>query len=437
MGLLTIAPDLALCTRTGKCLSILLLGLALLILSALACAAELTLSCGQPGPYHRRCAEAAQSWADAKGHRVRVLAAAEDLDRRLQTYQELLGVATDQLDVLEIDVIWTGLLAEHLADLRPLIADAHTAFMQTLVASNRVKGRLVALPRYLEFGLLFYRKDLLEQSAIAVPRTWAELESAASRLQDAQRHDANARFWGFLWPGGPSEALTCTALEWVASWNGGTIATMDGTITIDDLRAQYALKRATNWLKIVSPESVLTATEEEPLIRFASGNAGFLRAWPSAWAKLNAPASAVRGKVGVAPLPKGGSGGVHAATLGGWQLAVSRYSAHPELAADLVLHLTGDEEQRQNALQLGLPPSRKALLVDPEIRAAQPYLDFLDARDVLIVARPSASLGEQYPEASKLFQAAVSDVLSGRRAADQALPTLARELVRLRRGGTW
>ena len=60
--------------------------------------------------------------------------------------------------------------------------------------------------------------------------------------------------------------------------------------------------------------------------------------------------SPIRGKVGVAPLP-GGTGGESVSTLGGWQLAVSRYSKHPAIAADLVRYLTSAKEQKRRAIK--------------------------------------------------------------------------------------
>src|SRR3546814_5993896 len=75
-----------------------------------------------------------------------------------------------------------------------------------------------------------------------------------------------------------------------------------------------------------------------------------MRNWPYAWALANAGDSPVKGKVGVAALPAG-EDGRPAATLGGQQLAVSRYSEHPEEAADLVRYLTSYDEQKRRALR--------------------------------------------------------------------------------------
>jgi trehalose/maltose transport system substrate-binding protein len=159
----------------------------LLMGSAPAWAADLSLVCGRDARETRLCRGAAEDWAARTGNQVRVFAAPPDPARRLIRYQELLEVGAAEPDVLEIDALWCGRLAGHLADLRPLIGGAETAFLPALIGNATAHGRLVALPWSLELGLLYYRSDLLARYRLPVPRTWAELADTAQRLQEAQR----------------------------------------------------------------------------------------------------------------------------------------------------------------------------------------------------------------------------------------------------------
>lgn len=411
-------------------------------------AEQLTISCGRFPAEHEFCRNAAERWAEARGHEVRVLAAPALSDERLALYQELLEVGAQRLDVMEIDIVWPGKLAPHLADLRPYLAaeageeaedakSGEAAFFPSLIANNSIDGRLVALPWFLDLGLLYYRRDLLEAAGLEVPQTWRQLADAAVILQDGQRAYGDSRFWGFIWQGWRYEGLTCNAIEWLASWGGGTLIAANGRITVDNPDARFALQRASDWIEIISPHAVLTSTETETLEQFAAGNAAFMRHWPYAWEELNAEDSRVRGKVGVALLPKGGAQGVHAATLGGWQLAVSKYSAHPELAVDLVRYLTSSEVQRERALEGGYIPSRPALLGLSELRQQQPYLGLLESADLTLVARPSTVTGAQYTRVSELFQNSVHAILSGATTAETALALLAEELELLSEAGSF
>jgi trehalose/maltose transport system substrate-binding protein len=109
---------------------------------------ELTISCGRFAAETDRCRSAAADWAEATGNRVRVrvLSAPADNAARLALYRELLEVGGARLDVLEIDVVWTGLLAPHLIDLAPHLDGVAAALMPTLVANAKADGRLLALP---------------------------------------------------------------------------------------------------------------------------------------------------------------------------------------------------------------------------------------------------------------------------------------------------
>jgi trehalose/maltose transport system substrate-binding protein len=419
-------------------LAVLVLGLAGGLSPLPAAAERLTISCGRFPAEHSLCREAARQWAEANGHEVRMVAPPAVADDRLALYEELLGVGARQLDVLEIDVVWPGLLAEHLLDLGPALGEESDRFFPSLIANNTVDGRLVALPWFLDLGLLFYRRDLLQAAGLAVPDTWRQLEDAAVILQDTHRAKGDRRFWGFIWQGWSYEGLTCNVMEWLGSWGGGRIVNAAGKVTVDNPRAEYALKRAGDWLGIISPPSVLMQTERESLDQFMNGQAAFMRNWPYVWAELNAPQSPMHGKVGVALLPRGRLDDPHPATLGGWQLAVSRYSEHPQLAADLVRYLTSPEVQRKRLLAGGYIPTRPALLEEPALRETEPFLELLTRPDLALVARPSTVTGADYAAVSKRAQRAVFRMLDDQASVEAALPALAADLEQLsEEGSAW
>jgi trehalose/maltose transport system substrate-binding protein len=124
-------------------------------------------------------------------------------------------------------------------------------------------------------------------------------------------------------------------------------------------------------------------------------------------------------------------------SLGGWSLAVSRYSRHPELAADLVRYLSGAAEQRRRALVGSYNPTRPALYRDEAILSANPF--FAELADIFTsaVPRPSTVTGADYNRVSSAFWSAVHAVLAGRSSSKSALTRLERQLERLRRRGGW
>lgn len=291
------------------------------------------------------------------------------------------------------------------------------------------------MPWFVDAGLLYYRADLLEAHGARPPQTWAELAETAGTVMQAERAAGNAGMWGFVFQGRAYEGLTCNALEWIASFGGGTIIDDAGEITVDNPAAVTALEAAAGWMEGIAPEGVLNYAEEETRGVFQSGNAVFMRNWPYAWALANSADSPVAGKVGVTMLPKGGADGTHTATLGGQQLAVSRYSDHPEIAVDLVRYLTSRKEQKRRAIEASYHPTIVDLYDDAEVLAAAPFFGELFETFRTAVARPSRQTGEKYNRVSNAFYNAVHRVLTGRSEPAESLDDLGRELVRVRRRG--
>ena len=98
------------------------------------------------------------------GIQVQILPAPEMAVDQLQTWRNLLESRTKVPDVYGIDVIWPGILAENLLDLKAYVPQEEiAAHFPELIKNNTVNGRLVALPYNLSEGLLFYRVDLLQE----------------------------------------------------------------------------------------------------------------------------------------------------------------------------------------------------------------------------------------------------------------------------------
>ena len=417
------------------------LGAVLLALAALAGlqvpaqARELSISCGAVGQELQFCSEGVQAWSRKTGVRVRIVSTPSSTSERLALYQQLLAAGADDIDVFQIDVIWPGILGAHFIDLQPYAKGAQAEHFATIVDNNTVGGRLVAMPWFTDAGLLYYRKDLLDKHGAKPPVTWEELTATARQVMDAERKAGNDRMWGFVWQGKAYEGLTCNALEWIDAFGGGTIIDAQGGITIDNPQAAQALTLAAGWVGTISPTGVLNYSEEEARGVFQSGNAVFMRNWPYAWSLANSDDSPVRGRVGVTALPKGGRTGKHSGTLGGWQLAVSRYSKQPALAADLVVYLASRAEQKRRAIEGAYQPTIAALYEDPDVLQAVPFFGRLRETLTSAVARPSRVTGANYNKVSNEFWETAHSVLSGKSKAAPALARLERRLKRIRRGG--
>ena len=400
-------------------------------------AASLKISCSGLGQELALCKSSADAWGRKTGHQVEVVSTPNDGSERLALYQQVLGAGSDKIDVFQIDVVWPGLLANHFVDLKGYSKGVEKEHFDGLIANNTVHGKLVAMPWFANAGLLFYRKDLLEKYAQQVPTTWEALATTASKVQQAERSAGNDKLWGYVWQGRAYEGLTCNALEWVASHGGGTVVDPSGKVTVDNPAAAGALQMAASWVGTISPKAVLNYGEEEARGAFQAGNAVFMRNWPYAWSLGQGTDSPVKGRIGVAVLPKGGPGGRHVAALGGELLAVSKYSKNAALAADLVMYMTSRPVQKERALKGSYNPTIDALYKDPDILAANPFMGALHDTFTSAVGRPATVTASRYNQVSNAFWNAAHDVLSSRVPAPEALKRLDANLRRLSRGGTW
>lgn len=402
-----------------------------------AAGARISIACGAVGVELTLCREAAQQWAQQTGNSVTIVNTPNSSSDRFALYVQLLASRSPEIDVLQIDVVWPGMLATHLTDLRPAFTDRTDDMFPALVDNNTVDDRLVAIPWFVDAGVLYYRSDLLARHGFAPPGTWDELTQIATTIQQRERATGHSGLWGFVFQGKSYEGLTCVALEWVASHGGGGFIGENGDITADNPRAATALRQAAGWVGTISPRGVLNYDEEAARGVFQTGNAVFMRNWPYAWALAQAQDSPVRGKVGVVALPRGGSDGNHAGTLGGWQLAVSRYSRHPEAAIDLVRHLTSAQVQKDRAIQGAYNPTLPALYEDADILAANPFFGTLlpAFRDAL--PRPARQTGAHYNQVSASIWQAVHATLTGERDAEDSLAQLRRSLERIRHRARW
>ena len=270
-----------------------------------------------------------------------------------------------EMDVFVMDVIWPSEFASAGWALpldRFFTAAEQQQFLDAPVLANRYRGQIFGVPLFIDAGLLYYRKDLLEKYGMAPPRTWPQLVEEAktilAREQDPQLVGFSGQFKQY-------EGLVCNMMEYILS-NGGALW--------DEIRLKSAISqpRAVEAVRFVrdriigeiAHRGVLAYEEPESLTLFTQGRAIFHRNWPYAWNIANdQQRSLIAGKVGMMPLPSF-PGGKGVAALGGWQLGISRFSRKAELAWRFVAFMTNQAMQKRIALATGRAPTRIALYDD-------------------------------------------------------------------------
>jgi trehalose/maltose transport system substrate-binding protein len=397
----------------------------------------LKITCRSKGKELELCKKDIEKWIKKTGnqHKVEVVTLPHSSNEVFALYQQWFSIKSFDIDILQMDVAWLGVFTDHLADLKrfyqgdEIDKDDYFDIIYRNMSNN---NRLIALPWYTDCGIMYYRKDLLAKYAKSVPETWQELYDVALYIQNMERKDAKKknRFYGFVFQGKAFECLTCNIVEIFDSFGGAIVK--DGKISIDSPQCLEAVMFLIKCMKNISSRSVLNYNEEDTRGAFQSGNALFMINWPYAWSLLNNPATDVVGNVGVMSIPPSRNGGKTSGVLGGWFLAVSKYSKHGVYAADLVRFLTSKVRQRLRSKHSYLP-TFKSLYMDPYVLDNNPFFSGLYESLQNAVARPSSAFGKNYAKASTEIFNAINTILLDSVESDIVKSDVERQLNRLGR----
>lgn len=359
-----------------------------------------------------------------RGISVEIRPTPDAADQRHQLYVQWLNAWSADPDVLQLDVVWTPEFAAA-GWIRPLDDfDLRSArledFFEPALAADRWRGRLYALPWFVDTGMLYWRTDLMASA----PETFEQLTSIARRALDD-----GAVASGFVWQGARYEGLVTVFLEHLTGF-GGAILDDRGEVVIASPASVRALTfmRDAIYREDIVPQAVLTWQEEQTRFAFQNGGAAFMRNWPYAAALLSREGeSAVAGRFGVAAMPH--AGGRSAAALGGAQLAINARSRQPDAAWALIEYLTAPAQMIERAQVAGQFPSRRSVYSDPRLAAALP-IPPERAREIIDTAVPRP-VTPVYSQLSGILQIHLHRALTRQQEPQQALNDAADDIRRL------
>ncbi|EST22132.1 hypothetical protein N566_26775 [Streptomycetaceae bacterium MP113-05] len=409
-----------------------LLVVALLVTGSTACAPQdeppdgrgpMTLATA--GDLTRYLGPLLEDWnREHPGQRVTLIELPDSADEtRSQMITELRS-GSPRFDVLNIDVAWTSEFAAA-GWISPLERSRFPleTFLPPVLETATFDDRLYAVPYVTNAGLLYYRKDVLDEEGVEPPRTWDELARQAREI--APEHGLDGYAGQFL----PYEGLTANVTEAVRSAGGSLLGDEGAKVTVDGATRQGLEFLARGVREGWIPREALGYKEEESRMAFQEGELLFLRNWPYVYQTANTGEdSKVAGKVGAVRIP--GPDGPGTSVLGGSNLAVSSHSEHRESAAELIAYLTSESVQRRVLTEGALPPVRADLYNDPELVRNHPYLPTL--RKSILTAEPRPK-SPRYDQVSLAVQAVAHDVLSLRQTPGDAVVRLRRELTAIAR----
>jgi trehalose/maltose transport system substrate-binding protein len=337
----------------------------------------------------------------------------------ITTLENTFNSHSSSIDATRLDVVWPGIFGKYLVPVSKALSALVPLEAKNILKNDTIGGKLIAIPYQGDFGLLYYRKDLLKKYHLSVPTTWTELAKEAATIQKKVHKSS---FHGFAFQGNAYEGLTCNALEWIASYGGGTFITSKGKVEVDTPKVKAAISEARSWIGKITPSDVTAYQEGETQTAFDAGDLAFARNWPYMWA-LTPPA--LKGKVGVAPLPHG-PGGKSSATVGGWQIGVSKYSKHQGAALAWVRYYASKPVEIWRAKYGGIAPTMPSVAALKSVKAANPALSI--AAKTTDVTRPSTVLGGNYATGSQYIYQDLNAILTGATSVNSGLASLQGQL---------
>jgi N,N'-diacetylchitobiose transport system substrate-binding protein len=231
--------------------------------------------------------------------------------------------------------------------------------LQSLVEAGTYDSKFYGVPYYAGARIVVYRKDLLQQAGLEVPKTLDEFVQTGIALKEKNASTPN--FSGIYFPG----KYWYAALPFI--WQaGGDIAVQEDGQWKGELASDSSVKGLDVVKTIMDKASGAPkdGDESKDYVAFCNGEVGMLMGpgWKIGQIvndKDGCPAMA--DKIGAFALPGDQAGKTAPVFLGGSNLAISAKSQHQDLALDLIKIMVGAGYQEQFAAG-GTIPALKSLL---------------------------------------------------------------------------
>lgn len=276
-----------------------------------------------------------------------------DADQQREQLVRRLGAQDDSIDIMGMDVIWTGEFANagwveqfKGADEKAAIKGVFPSVAETA----RFEDKVWAAPAWSNTELLWYRKDRVKSP----PRTWQQMFKQAEQIGENNLIEVQGnRYEGLMvWFNSMVESAGTTIVDPKDAQQ----------IALDPAATEKALGLMVELAKSpFADPSLSTSNEDSARLAFESGTASFMLNYPFVYpsAKENAPE--IFKQLGVAQYPRVEAGMPAKPPLGGINLGVSAYSQHKQEAFDAIACMRQPKNQIKIATAGGLPPVTRSL----------------------------------------------------------------------------
>ena len=286
-------------------------------------------------------------------------------DQQRELLVRRLAAEDDDIDVMALDVIWTAEFAQAEWILpwegeRQSVAEEGK--LEGPLETVRFEDKIWAIPFTSNTQLLWYRKDRVDTPPEDF--TWDEMiDDAVEKGTDVEVQAAQY------------EGLTVWINALIAG-AGGQIVNDQGEADVNESARRAAEIESKLANSAAAPPGMSTNREDQGRIGFESGRSDY----QINYTFIYPSAAAIEGfqeKIGWARYPRTDKDKPSRPPLGGFNIAVSAYSANQELAFQAAECLAGPDNQALSAELGGLPPTTESVYDDPKVQEAFPFADLL------------------------------------------------------------
>lgn len=319
-------------------------------------------------------AKAAADCTKSSGGRYKIvlnsLSTASD-QQRISLVRRL-AAGDSSIDILAMDVDWTAEFATAKWILPWTGANAAAVSQGVLAGPLKTAtwhGKLYAAPINSNTQLLWYRKDLVPKP----PTTWAQMIADARTLaKEGKPHYIEEQ-------GAKYEGLTVWFNSLVDSANGGILTPNNEIQVGPSAKTAAAIMHELATSPAADP-GLNVAQEGQAETAWEHGVAAFQINYPFVWSASQADSPSIFKNMGYAPFPSVIPGQAPKVSIGGYNLAVSAHSQHPQLAFSAVRCLVQPANQVRDAIKGGLAPVLASIYDQPSFEKAYPFHALIKAQ---------------------------------------------------------
>jgi multiple sugar transport system substrate-binding protein len=287
-------------------------------------------------------------------------------DGQRQQMVRRLAARDSSMDILGLDVTWEAEFAEAGWILPWTGANkvkASTGTLHVPLETATWKGKLYAVPYNSNTQLLWYRSDLVPNP----PKTWDEMiDDAIALAKQGKPHLIEIQ-------GAQYEGVTVWFNTLLAS-AGGSVLNKTATapsMGAPAVKALGIMQRLAN--SVAADPSLSVQMEDQNRLAMESGTAAFQLNYPFVYPSMKADKPELFKNFKWTLYPRVDANEPSHVTIGGIDLAISKYTKHADLAFEAALCLRNRENQKIAATKGGLPPTLSSLYNDPSLQADYPF----------------------------------------------------------------